>query len=1367
MVTQTQILVRPIPVILLFQGLVQLLSFWPIANSLADGHTHNHTEESQIENSPSVIENGDAVVSTKGEAKEEQAAESMFYTGMFADITGIANTSKDVFQVKIKLPHTPYEIQVMVSTQEQVQDLRQSIMESPGTFQYSCFHLEHKGDRINDFVELSEVKGLAADSELKLVEDPYTEKEARMHLVRVREIVGAAGNRTDTLHGISAGLSLHDNVSPWKDPSVPALPQEKATNGNQPEKSNALADYSFDSPPCIRTILSQSQEEPPKTIKAVGLSPWNPPPPHLRQQGHLLYLQLTTNEGEQYQITSHISGFFVNKSSNSKFDPFPRPAPKNAAAHSLFSLIGNLSPSFNKSFETLLDSNNKRDPLANFQLTNAIPSSPWLVAPALTSLSAHQPDITRTQETYLMSGVDNTETLRDWNEEIQSTRELPRETAQDRVFRERLISKIFAEFNEAAARGAMMVARGEIAPLNPTESKDAQIFVYNNVFYSFGADGVGTFTSEGGDEAARVAVGKDVGGVKAVNQLDIAGLATPGTIIVDYLGKRLVAQSIVPGIFKQREPEDHQVDYGGVEGRDVVAENEAFISTFSQVSKALKVKKHPVWDKEGKKHVLEGSVETKGLLGTDGRKYILDLYRLTPLDVTWLEQNWSDKDDKVDEQNRGDYPHRMTVLRPELVEAYWRLKMGEYVKDEVEKRKTSPTINHTSKLANGSSHPATEVAKIEVSNHTAENIDESVDKNPEDDADQEHVDISAFSLVLNPDVFYGQVPQTEEEKAEWATDEQEVRAVCDYLHQKAIPEMIHDLKEGEVGFPMDGQSLSRLMHKRGINIRYLGKITLLAEEQDARLRALKALAVQEMVSRAFKHLVNRYLKTLPMAFAADCLAHLLNCLLGVGLNKAPKAHLDEDLQDLYPDAEYSFMKASPESVKADIEGQVMLRYRHVLAEDWVHDIKNLQLLRSVALKLGLQLVAKDYQFAADSRAQNGVSSSITDGPDSKQGMNGHVNGHASGKKKRKNGGRNSPTNSPDLASPSQHLTFSPEDIANLVPVIKDACPKSILAEEALEAGKISMMQNQKEIGQELLLESLTLHEQIYGILNPEVARVYHQLAMLYYQLDEKNAAIELAHKAVIISERTLGIDSNETILSYLNLALFEHGNRNTNVALSCMRHALELWKIIYGSNHPDSITTLNNAAVMLQHLQLYKESRQWFETSLAISEEVSGKASVNTATLLFQLAQALVLDQDHKGAVNRMREAYTIFLSKLGADDPNTKESERWLEQLTQNAVSMAKHAKDVQARKSRRVLFNPRVTTMGARPQPQVGQPTSDIVNGQPARGSRFHDSRSIDELIRFIEGGGDMTKISPAKKRSTRSNPKRHGGGAVGAAA
>jgi len=546
---------------------------------------------------------------------------------------------------------------------------------------------------------------------------------------------------------------------------------------------------------------------------------------------------------------------------------------------------------------------------------------------------------------------------------------------------------------------------------------------------------------------------------------------------------------------------------------------------------------------------------------------------------------------------------------------------------------------------------------------------------------------------------------------------------------------------------MDGLSLSTLLHKRGINVRYLGKIAELASRPEPRLQALKLLAEQEMIARAFKHIANYNLRYLPAPFSGACIAHLLNCLLGVGINQNPTAAIDESLQSLYPEGNFEFLEMTPETLQVEIPAQISLRYRYDISADWMHRIKNVQMLREIALKLGLQLTAREYIFTKALALSNGHAaepnnsySLLTNGP--------------SFKKKKRIMDQQSPIRQ---AAPLRQQTFQPEDIENVVPVIKEASPKSVLAEEALEAGRISVAQNQKELGQELLLESLSLHEQIYGILHVEVARVYYQLSTLFYGLEDKTIAVELARKAVIVSERTLGVDSNETVLSYLNLSLFEHAVGNTHLALTYVRHALDLWKIVYGTKHPDSITTINNAAVMLQHLKLYHDSRMWFETSLTVCQEVSGPASINTATLLFQLAQALALDQDSKGAVNRMREAYNIFNTELGPNDRNTKEAETWLEQLTQNAVSIAKHAKDVQARKLRRInQLTPRVT-LQTRPQPQIGQNEQEVANlARMTIGARRErglglDERSIDELLRYIEGGEKQTT---PKKRGV--NPK-----------
>ncbi|EME87926.1 uncharacterized protein MYCFIDRAFT_148551 [Pseudocercospora fijiensis CIRAD86] len=1246
------------------------------------------------------------------------------------DRDGSGAADDNVFQLTIKLPHAPGQTQIMVSSQEQVQDIRQSIVETPHTFQYSCFHLEHQGKRINDFIELSEVAGIVEDPTCQLVEDPYTEAQARMHVVRVRELIGAAGDRPDLVAGIDAGVSLCDSVE-----------ISAASNERDP---SPVADYDLDEPAPIATLLARSRDPAPKTVKSIALSSWNPPPYHLRMRGHLIYLQVVTNEGEQFYITSHVSGFYVNRSTNHKFDPAPRSEPKSASAHSLINLLSQISPSFEESFKQLQEYNGRRDPLASYALSNSIPAAPWLVAPS--SIHQHQSDLTRTQEAFLLSGAENADTLRDWNEEFQSTRELPKETVHDRIFRERLTSKLFAEYNEAAVRGACLVARGEVQPLNPTEAKDAQIFVYNNVFYSFGADGVGTFASDGGDEAARIATGKDVQGVKAVNQLDINGLFTPGTVVVDYMGKRVVGQSIVPGIFKQREPGEHQIDYGGVEGKDVIATHEEFAQPFSELSKAMRVKKHAVWDKEGKKHELEASVETKGLMGTDGRKYVLDLYRITPLDIAWLEKHCAE-----DQAEESRYPHRMTVLRPELVESFRIKKMREYVTSQLEQKRSE-----REQAAAGASEDKTEESG-KTDTQESETNGEVVPKeedgaNPQEQ--QEAVDMSGFTFSLNPDVFSGQLPQTDADRDEWAQDEVQVRALGEYLTEDVIPRLVRHLQEGDVGFPMDGHSLVREMHRRGVNVRYIGDVARLASEKtDKRLQALAQLCRQEMVSRAFKHISNGYLRVLPPCFVQSAVAHLLNCLLGTQLNAKPHAEVDEDLKALYPEVSFDYQKESPEGLSTSIRRQILLRYRYELQDELVPPGRELQALREISKKLGLQLEAKDYLFTKEGVA---ASTKLAEKNSSDSLAEPQANGnHSTGSKKNKKKNKQA-ENSPNRQASSPvgaPLTFRADDIVNIVPLVKEASPKSTLAEEALDAGKMSIQQDQKELGQELLLESLSLHEQIYGILHPEVARVYYALSNLYFNLDEKSAAVELAKKAAIVSERTLGVDDAETILAYLNLSLFEHATGNTRSALAYVRHALNLWKIVYGTRHPDSITTINNAAVMLQTLKQFHESRLWFEASLTICEEVAGKQSINTATLLFQLAQALALDHDSKQAVSRMRESYSIFKSELGPENQNTKEAENWLETLTYNAVSQAKQASILQNR--RILLRNGRTSRvqMGTRPQPPVGQ--SEVVQpSTPVKTRAGVDQRNVDELIKYINGEGS-SKQTTAKKQQ--ANPKR----------
>ena len=165
-------------------------------------------------------------------------------------------------------------------------------------------------------------------------------------------------------------------------------------------------------------------------------------------------------------------------------------------------------------------------------------------------------------------------------------------------------------------------------------------------------------------------------------------------------------------------------------------------------------------------------------------------------------------------------------------------------------------------------------------------------------------------------------------------------------------------------------------------------------------------------------------------------------------------------------------------LKADIEAQIEARYRYTLPDDWQSALKPLQVLREISLKQGLQLCAREYVFSKDKAFRGDESPATTSSGD--QMTNGV---HAESKRRKKKSGDSPITNG---SCPVAHTTFTPEDIVNIAPIVKDAAPRSALAEEALEAGRISLAQSQKQLGQELVLESLSLHEQIYGILHPEV-----------------------------------------------------------------------------------------------------------------------------------------------------------------------------------------------------------------------------------------------------------------------------------------
>lgn len=108
-----------------------------------------------------------------------------------------------------------------------------------------------------------------------------------------------------------------------------------------------------------------------------------------------------------------------------------------------------------------------------------------------------------------------------------------------------------------------------------------RMYIWNNIFFSFACDSREHYEKYGGDEAAYAAASLDLKGVEMYNKLDIEGLHTLGTVVVDYRGYRIIAQSIIPGIL-QREQENSVV-YGSVDGGKTIATHEKFLEKVSEI----------------------------------------------------------------------------------------------------------------------------------------------------------------------------------------------------------------------------------------------------------------------------------------------------------------------------------------------------------------------------------------------------------------------------------------------------------------------------------------------------------------------------------------------------------------------------------------------------------------------------------------------------------------------------------------------------------------------------------------------------------------------------------------------------------------
>ena len=128
----------------------------------------------------------------------------------------------------------------------------------------------------------------------------------------------------------------------------------------------------------------------------------------------------------------------------------------------------------------------------------------------------------------------------------------------------------------------------------------------------------------------------------------------------------MICQSIIPGILNNSDLSS-LAEYGTVDDKKTIVATPEFHEKMTQVAEALSIKKNMVHDRTaGKTLEICGSIEVKGIRGSDRRKYIVDLQGLVPRDANYEGENC-----------------HTCLVRPELVSLYQRAKSMDFASQHI------------------------------------------------------------------------------------------------------------------------------------------------------------------------------------------------------------------------------------------------------------------------------------------------------------------------------------------------------------------------------------------------------------------------------------------------------------------------------------------------------------------------------------------------------------------------------------------------------------------------------------------------------------------------------------------------------------
>uniref|UniRef100_A0A665TZD1 Clustered mitochondria protein homolog n=1 Tax=Echeneis naucrates TaxID=173247 RepID=A0A665TZD1_ECHNA len=529
------------------------------------------------------------------------------------------------------------------------------------------------------------------------------------------------------------------------------------------------------------------------------------------------------------------------------------------------------------------------------------------------------------KNTFSRLGIDE-QSAPDWNEELQAARDLPQGSLEERLQRDRALVQVNSAFVRAVMQGAETVIDGFVEPVNG--NPDDPAFLLGGLFMSQGA----ASAVFGGERGRRAAQRLELKGVQAYSDLEgLEGLHTLPTAVVDYRGVRLSAQGLAPGLEGFFLLVFRGLLYGVNAGPQESPHRRRLLALLAHAAKSLSLQRHVIVGHSGHQVPLFTSVDAQGLLGADGRFYILDVCI---------------KDGCL------------CRLRPELLQAFIQHKHCQFTQRVRELLDENGGFEECATAGDSRATNAVRAACKDVGS----------------------VSDIIFEMRFNPNIFSPGIYEATHSHTQTVGETRQNLCSEEIYHIRLVE---YCLKSHEA--PMEGASLKQALHQLGINLRYLGHVVKALSQSEHKncLRHIMRSVIGEIFVRSSIRVFNGFLQGVDVPCLSAAVSHFLCCLLvphftptSAGEETKKKSRRRGRVVGTSESTPWSMLTGTElwnlvcqDAIETyNISDSLGSGPNHLVEH---YGLQKLSLLREFCLKTGVQLRLRDYFLDNQSKAPIG------------------------------------------------------------------------------------------------------------------------------------------------------------------------------------------------------------------------------------------------------------------------------------------------------------------------------------------------------------------------------------------------------------